>query len=169
MVKADSSAAEADEPGELVHCGPLVSYGYWQDDERTALRFKPAPAFSHYGGMAVWSGDTVRKDADGLLYFVGRDDEMIKTSGNRVSPAEVEEIAVSSGVVREAVALGVPDPRLGQSIVLVARGEAGREADMLAHFRRELPSFMQPRHVLWRADLPRNPNGKLDRWRSAMK
>jgi acyl-CoA synthetase (AMP-forming)/AMP-acid ligase II len=63
--------AADDEEGELVHCGPLVAQGYWQDAERTAERFKPAPAASHYGGMAVWSGDRVRRDGDGLLYFVG--------------------------------------------------------------------------------------------------
>ena len=70
--------------------------GYWQDPARTAERFKPAPAASAYGGMAVWSGDRVRRDADGLLYFVGREDGMIKTSGNRVSPTEIEEAALAS-------------------------------------------------------------------------
>src|SRR3546814_16166022 len=79
------------EAGGLVHCGPLVAQGYWRDPARTAERFRPAPAASRYGGMAVWSGDTVRRDARGLLYFVGRDDAMIKSAGNRISPTEVEE------------------------------------------------------------------------------
>jgi acyl-coenzyme A synthetase/AMP-(fatty) acid ligase len=152
------------EEGELVHAGPLVAKGYWNDPERTAVRFKPAPKGSLYGGTAVWSGDRVRQDEQGLLYFVGREDSMIKTSGNRVSPTEVEEAAVASGVVVEAVALGVPDDRLGEAIALVVRGR-GQEADVdLRNFlRRELPNFMQPAHIIWRDELPRSPNGKLDR------
>ena len=104
--------------GELVHAGPLVAQGYWNDPERTAERFKPAPAGSAYGGMAVWSGDRVRRDAEGLLYFVGREDGMIKTAGNRISPTEVEEAAIASGLIHEAVALGFPDARLGEAIAL---------------------------------------------------
>jgi acyl-coenzyme A synthetase/AMP-(fatty) acid ligase len=110
----------------------------------------------------VWSGDTVMRGADGLLRFVGRDDEMIKVSGNRVSPTEIEEAAIASRAVAEAVALGVPDERLGQAIRLVVRG-AGDEAALLAYFKAELPGFQQPREVIWVDALPRNPNGKLDR------
>ena len=150
--------------GELVHAGPLVAKGYWNDTARTAERFKPAPAGSIYGGTAVWSGDRVRRDAAGLLYFVGREDGMIKTSGNRVSPTEVEEAAVASGLVAEAVALGVPDPRLGEAIALIVRPDRrGEEADLRAWLKRELPNFMQPGPILWRDELPRSPNGKLDR------
>ncbi len=163
VVRRDGTEAAPDEPGELVHAGPLVAKGYWKDAERTASRFRPAPAFSAYGGTAVWSGDTVRRDADGLLYFVGRDDEMIKSSGNRISPAEIEDAAIASGWVREAVAFGVPDARLGQAICLVVRGEALKEAALQQHLRQELPNFMQPARTVWWDDLPRNPNGKLDR------
>jgi acyl-CoA ligase (AMP-forming) (exosortase A-associated) len=166
VVTAAGLEAKPGDPGELVHAGPLVAQGYWQDEERTAARFKPAPVWSRYGGLAVWSGDTVRRDKDGLHYFVGRDDEMIKTSGNRVSPAEIEEVAVASGAVAEAVAFGMPDPRLGQAIVLVVRpdqsmGDAPER--LVRHFKAELPQFMQPRHIIWRDALPRNANGKLDR------
>ncbi len=160
--KPDGTLCGPGEDGELVHAGPLVAKGYWNDPERTAVRFKPAPPGSIYGGIAVWSGDRVRQDEQGLLYFVGREDSMIKTSGNRVSPTEVEEAAVASGVVTEAVALGVPDDRLGEAIALVVRGTGPDEA--LRNFlRRELPNFMQPAHILWRDELPRSPNGKLDR------
>lgn len=159
----DGEGREAAE-GELVHAGPLVAQGYWRDPARTAERFKPAPASSTYGGMAVWSGDRVRRDEAGLLYFVGREDGMIKTSGNRVSPTEVEEAVVASGFAIEAVALGLPDPRLGEVIALVLRPDRrGEEAELRAHLRRELPNFMQPGPIIWRDDLPRSPNGKLDR------
>ncbi|HEX8625192.1 MAG TPA: acyl-CoA ligase (AMP-forming), exosortase A system-associated [Allosphingosinicella sp.] len=162
--RPDGSLCEPGEDGELVHAGPLVAKGYWNDPERTAVRFKPAPQGSLYGGTAVWSGDRVRRDEQGLLYFVGREDSMIKTRGNRVSPTEVEEAAVASGVVTEAVALGVPDDRLGEAIALVVRG-GGQEADsdLRNYLRRELPNFMQPAHIVWRDELPRSPNGKLDR------
>jgi acyl-CoA ligase (AMP-forming) (exosortase A-associated) len=150
--------------GELVHAGPLVAKGYWQDPVRTAERFKPAPAGSSYGGMAVWSGDRVRRDGDGLLYFVGREDGMIKTSGNRVSPTEVEEAAIASGLVHEAVALGFPDARLGEGIALIVRpDQSGQEEALRAFLKRQLPNFMQPGPILWREELPRSPNGKLDR------
>ncbi|WP_428683417.1 acyl-CoA ligase (AMP-forming), exosortase A system-associated [Sphingopyxis sp.] len=164
VCRPDGSVADDDEPGELVHAGPLVAKGYWRDAERTAQRFKPAPAASRYGGTAVWSGDTVRRDKDGLLTFVGRDDAMIKTAGNRVSPTEVEDVAVASGLVFEAVAFGVPDPRLGAAIVLIVRGKGARDEDGLAaYLKQNLPNFMQPQAIEWRDALPRNPNGKLDR------
>ncbi|HEX9932562.1 MAG TPA: acyl-CoA ligase (AMP-forming), exosortase A system-associated [Allosphingosinicella sp.] len=165
-VRPDGSLAAPEEEGELVHCGPLVAKGYWRDEARTAERFRAAPAASRYGGTAVWSGDRVRQDEQGLLYFVGRDDAMIKTSGNRVSPTEIEEAAVASGFALEAVALGYPDPRLGEAIALVVRPAArDREEGLRAFLKRELPNFMQPSAIVWRDELPRSPNGKLDRER----
>lgn len=164
VVTKDGKEAQPEQHGELVHAGPLVAQGYWKDAERTALRYKPAPAFSRYGGMAVWSGDTVWCDKDGLLYFVGRDDAMIKTSGNRVSPTEVEETAIESGLVAEACALGRKDDRLGEVIVLFVRahGEAD-EAALAAHMKAALPNFMQPAEYVWLNEIPKNANGKLDR------
>ena len=167
LVVADNGEIAADnEEGELVHCGPLVAHGYWQDPERTAERYKPAPAASRYGGMAVWSGDRVRRDADGLLYFVGRRDAMIKSAGNRISPAEIEEAALASGLVAEAVALGIPDVRLGQAVHLVVRA-APTASDAVEALPRilmqELPNFMQPKQIHWRDAMPISPNGKIDR------
>ena len=155
------------EEGELVHCGPLVAQGYWRDPVRTAERFRPAPSWSNYGGIAVHSGDRVQQEANGLLYFVGRRDAMIKSAGNRISPDEIEEAAMTSGLVSEAVALGMPDERLGQAVHLAVRaaGESSgsvREG-LQQHLARELPNFMQPRAVHWLDTLPRNPNGKFDR------
>lgn len=149
------------ETGELVHAGPLVAKGYWQDAERTSARFRPAPDWSRYGGTAVWSGDTVAKDSDDLLYFVGREDEMIKSSGHRISPLEIEEAAVGGGAL-EAVAHGISDDRLGQAIRLVVRG-SGDEPALRAHLKAELPGHMQPKLIEWRRELPRNANGKIDR------
>jgi acyl-CoA ligase (AMP-forming) (exosortase A-associated) len=163
VVGPDGRPAHPGEPGELIHAGPLVAQGYWRDPERTAQRFRPAPAWATSGGMAVWSGDTVVADGAGLLRFVGRDDEMIKSAGNRISPTEIEDAVMAGGETPEAVAIGVPDDRLGQMVVVVAKGDGSAEHALRERLRRELPNFMQPARYDWRADLPRNANGKLDR------
>jgi acyl-CoA ligase (AMP-forming) (exosortase A-associated) len=162
VVGDDGRVTSPAEEGELVHCGPLVAQGYWQDAERTAERFKPAPEKSRYGGTAVWSGDRVTRDEEGLLYFVGRRDAMIKTAGNRISPQEIEEAALATGLVSEAAAVGVKDERLGQAVLLVVRG-SGDEAALKAALKRDLPNFMQPHQIRWVERMPLNPNGKIDR------
>lgn len=168
VLRPDGSPCAPGEEGELVHRGALVALGYWNDPERTAERYRPV----HHPGqewrapeLAVWSGDTVVADEEGFLYFVGRRDEMIKTSGYRVSPTEVEEAAYSTGLVRDAVALGVADDTLGQRIVLVATPTAP-ELDvsaLVAALRQLLPLYMVPAQVEVRDELPRSPNGKFDR------
>ena len=171
VVRPDGTRCDPGEPGELVHRGSLVALGYWNDPEKTAERFRPAPA--RLGGLvleeiAVWSGDMVKTDEDGYLYFVGRHDEMIKVSGYRISPSEVEEVLFATGLVAEAAAVGIPHPTLGQAIVVVAAPAPGKQPDteaLLAVCRKELPTFMMPALVDWREQLPRNPNGKYDRAR----
>lgn len=172
VLRDDGTACDADEPGELVHRGPLVALGYWNRPEETALRFRALPGALVAGRqgvaaaeLAVYSGDTVRRDAEGFLYFVGRRDEMIKTSGYRVSPTEVEEAVYASGLVREVLAVGVAHETLGQAIhvAAVAADVANTDA-LLALCRAQLPGYMVPVAVHWSNEpLPRNPNGKLDR------
>jgi acyl-CoA ligase (AMP-forming) (exosortase A-associated) len=168
VVREDGSICDAGEQGELVHRGALVAMGYWGDPERTAERFKPAPSRDDAictTETAVFSGDLVTRDEEGFLYFVGRKDEMIKTSGYRVSPTEVEEVAYSTGLIGDAVALGVDDERLGQHILLAVSPANGHvdSDELLAVLRRELPRYMVPQHVVVRPSLPRSPNGKFDR------
>jgi acyl-CoA ligase (AMP-forming) (exosortase A-associated) len=170
VVREDGSLCDANEPGELVHRGALVSLGYWNDPAKTAERFKPAPGQASglvMPEIAVWSGDTVRRDEDGFLYFISRRDEMIKTSGYRVSPTEVEEAVYGTGLVGEVAALGVEHPVLGQAIVLVATAPANSALDpaaVMSKCRERLPAFMVPARVIERnGSLPRNPNGKIDR------
>jgi acyl-CoA ligase (AMP-forming) (exosortase A-associated) len=166
----DGTRCPPGEPGELVHRGALVALGYWNDPEATAERFRPAPSRDPAlctPEIAVWSGDLVVEDEQGFLSFVGRRDEMIKTSGYRVSPAEVEEAAYDTGLVGDAVAIGVDDPELGQQIVLAvspAADPGAFEPDaLLAAMRRRLPRFMLPKRVEAMPELPRSPNGKFDR------
>ena len=165
VINDEGEVAAPDEEGELVHCGPLVAQGYWQDPERTAERFKPAPKQSAYGGTAVWSGDRVKRAGNGLLYFVGRRDAMIKSAGNRISPQEIEDAAIATDLVAEAVALGIPDERLGHAVHLVVRGSSdeGEQTKLPKLLLKELPNFMQPQAIHWREAMPLNPNGKIDR------
>ncbi len=174
VVREDGSPCLPGEPGELVHRGPLVAMGYWNDAKRTAERFRPAPgqeAGIPLPEMAVWSGDTVKMDEDDYLYFIGRKDDMIKTSGYRVSPTEVEEVLYASGLVGQAVALGIPHPIMGQAVVAVVTPVTGKEVEiqaLLNHCKQKLPSFMVPAHIRVQQDLPSNPNGKIDRKQLAM-
>lgn len=168
VLRADGTECEPGEPGELVHRGPLVALGYWNDPVRTAERFRPVV---HEGQSwraperAVWSGDTVVADDEGFLFFVGRGDDMIKTSGYRVSPTEIEEAASDTGLVRDVVAVGVADDALGQRIVLVVSAAQPdlTERALVAALRGRLPAYMLPSRVDIRPDLPRSPNGKFDR------
>lgn len=169
VVRPDGTTCQPGESGELVHRGSLVALGYWNDVDKTAERFKPSP--TQLTGLpmteiAVWSGDTVSMDNEGFLYFVGRQDEMIKTSGYRVSPTEVEEVIYASGLAREAVVLGITHPLLGQAIVVAAAAVEGGtldSAEIINYCRREMPTFMVPVHIAEFDALPRNPNGKIDR------
>jgi acyl-CoA ligase (AMP-forming) (exosortase A-associated) len=175
VLRPDGSPCDADESGELVHRGPLVSLGYWNNPEQTAERFKPLAGYaSPLEGLllpeyAVFSGDTVRRDADGFLYFVGRKDEMIKTSGYRVSPTEVEEALYATGLVLECAAFGVEHALLGQAIqVLVVCSPATMgleiQRDLLDICRTKLPGYMVPAGIqVVQQPLLRNMNGKIDR------
>ena len=175
VLREDGTPCADDEPGELVHRGALVGLGYWNDAETTAERYKPLPvgvggreAGLQLAEIAVFSGDTVRRDAEGFLYFIGRRDEMIKTSGYRVSPTEVEEMVYATRRVGECVAFGVDHPVLGQVIQViatpVAAGQALDVAALLADCRRAMPAYMVPAGIEpATGPLPRNPNGKIDR------
>lgn len=174
VLREDGSPCAPHEPGELVHRGALVGMGYWNDPEKTAERYKPLPSHSpsREAGLvlpeiAVFSGDTVHMDEEGFLYFVGRRDEMIKTSGYRVSPTEVEEILYATKLVGECVAFGSDHPALGQAIRVIATPPAGGSLNadtLLAECRKQMPSYMVPAAIEIRpGPLPRNPNGKIDR------
>jgi acyl-CoA synthetase (AMP-forming)/AMP-acid ligase II len=170
VVREDGSPCGPEEVGELVHVGACVTLGYWNDAARTALRYRPSPELKPGGAprdTAVWSGDLVRRDADGFLYFVARNDAQIKSSGYRISPEEIEEVVHASGLVAEAVALGVPDDRLGETIVLLVTSFAPATSLDPEALRRwcaqHLPPYMVPNRVIVREALPRNPNGKFDR------
>jgi acyl-CoA ligase (AMP-forming) (exosortase A-associated) len=175
VLRDDGTECAADEPGELVHRGPLVGQGYWGDAEKTAERYRLLPPGLPCRELglqlpeyAVFSGDNVRRDAEGFLYFIGRRDEMIKTSGYRVSPTEVEEVLYGTHLVGECVAFGIDHPALGQEIRVIATPPAGAAAVDIAALgaecRRLMPAYMVPAGFdSVEGPLPRNPNGKIDR------
>ena len=151
-----------------MHRGALVALGYWNDAAKTAERFRPAPGQDSalpLPEMAVWSGDIVRRDADGYLYHIGRNDDLIKVSGYRISPAEIEETLHASGLVDDVAVFGVPHPELGQAIVVLAVAPETLATNvLLKECQRRLPAYMVPAHIeIVAPPFARNPNGKLDR------
>jgi len=175
VLREDGTECAPDEPGELVHRGALVGQGYWNDPEKTAERYKllPVGAGGRESGLqlpeyAVFSGDNVRRDAEGFLYFIGRRDEMMKTSGYRVSPTEVEEVLYATRLLGECAAFGVDHPALGQAIQVIATPPANADTvdvpAVLAACKQHMPAYMVPHGIqVVPGPLPRNPNGKIDR------
>jgi acyl-CoA ligase (AMP-forming) (exosortase A-associated) len=157
------------EHGELVHRGPHVALGYWNDPEKTAECFRPLPGQADelpITEIAAWSGDTIRMDDEGFLYFVERKDAMIKTSGYRVSPSEIEEIIYESGLVSGVVAFGIPHAVLGQSIqavITVKQNQPDCIERILYACKQNLPNYMLPQHIEIVEELPKTVNGKIDR------
>lgn len=156
------------EIGELVHRGPTVSLGYWGRPEDTNRVLRPNPLLLPEMGdceRICYSGDLVKMDEDGFLYFQGRRDAMIKSSGFRISPTEVEEALFSSGKLRLAAVIGIPDEVLGQSIkafVVLKNGESPSAEALLAHCSEKLPRYMIPKTVEFLEEMPKTTSGKVD-------
>jgi acyl-CoA ligase (AMP-forming) (exosortase A-associated) len=165
-VTADGRRAAPGEPGILVHRGPTVSLGYWRRPEDTARVLRPDPRTpAERGGVVVcYSGDMVVEDEDGFLTFVGRADAMIKSSGYRISPTEVEEVVMATGAFRQVAVIGLPDATAGQRVhaVAVPSTEACSPPAVLAAIADKLPAYMLPREIELVAMLPTTPNGKVD-------
>jgi len=166
VLRDDSTPCDAGEVGQLVHRGPTVAAGYWNDAEATERIFRPnplRPAEAPSTERVVFSGDLVRRDAAGLLYFVGRGDRMIKTLGHRVAPDEVADVLLESGEVLEAVVAGEADALRGERVVAYVRlAPAGSLAKLEGFCRQELPRHMQPCRYEVRTCLPRLGGGKYD-------
>jgi acyl-CoA synthetase (AMP-forming)/AMP-acid ligase II len=166
VVREDGSLCDANEPGELVHRGPTVSLGYWKDSEITSRIFRPNP--QRPGGAqdlerVVYSGDLVRRDEEGYLYYVGRRDTLIKTMGFRVSPDEVASVLYASGEILESIVLSEPDEQRGERIVAYVKLKPDGAVDRLRAFcGTELPRYMQPARFEVRDELPRTSSGKFD-------
>lgn len=156
------------EVGELVHRGPTVSIGYWGNPEATDRVLKRNPLLPPELGdveRVCYSGDLVKMDADGFLYYVGRRDAMIKSSGIRISPTEVEEVVFQSGKVRHAAAIGLPDEILGHVVKILVMPRDGEPVDtaaLLTFCEENMPRHMVPKFVEVLPELPKTSSGKVD-------
>jgi len=169
VLREDGSSCDDDEEGELVHIGPLVTLGYWHNKIATAERYKPTPKQAinaQKTPLAVYTGDYVKRDAEGFLYFVARKDTMIKTSGYRVSPTELESVLLQLPQVEEATIISSPSVNLGQAIIaLIVASMDDKEllkTSILRHCKLNLPNYMVPKEIVFVNEFPRNPNGKVD-------
>ncbi len=153
-------------PGEVgtLHVrGPNVMRGYWNDPVRTAQALVPAPVA---GEVMLRTGDQFTRDAAGLLHFVARSDDIIKSRGEKVSPTEVENAIYRLPGVSETIVVGMPDPMLGQAVwalVTLKPGATLVENQVKRACSDRLESYMVPKRVLFVAELPRTANGKLSR------
>ena len=150
-----------------MHRGPTVSLGYWNRPEDTAAALRRNPFVGEHEGADVvcWSGDLARMDEEGFLYFVGRNDAMIKSAGYRISPTEVEEVLMATGGLQQAAVIGLPDAVMGErvhAVVVPSPSQPAERDALLSHCTRELPAHMVPRDIEFAAELPRSPNGKVD-------
>jgi len=166
VVREDGTLADEGEIGELVHGGPTTGIGYFGDPETTQRAFRANPFLTTgESGPArvVYSGDLVRRDAEGLLYYVGRRDRMIKTLGFRVSPDEICDVVQASGQVSDAAVVTEPDPVRGERIVACVVLREGSTLEQLTRFcKMELPRHMQPARYVVLDAVPRNASGKHD-------
>ena len=168
VLNEQGEPCEPGEIGELVHRGPTVSLGYWNRPEDTVRALRSNPRLPPEMGdceRVCYSGDLVKMDADGFLYFVGRRDTMIKSSGFRISPTEVEEVLYQTGKVRGAAAIGVPDEMLGQAVKAFVVPKDGRPLDveeLLAVCSERMPRYMVPKFVEVLQELPKTSSGKVD-------
>jgi len=163
LMDAAGNPVAPGETGELVVRGAHVMKGYWNLPEKTEAKLRP--------GRYPWerelhTGDLFRVDEAGYLYFVSRQDDIIKTRGEKVSPIEVENCIAELASVQDVGVTGVPDPILGEAIkavVVAAEGAAVTEKAIIGHCRSRLENFMVPKIVEFRASLPKVPSGKLIR------
>ncbi|MBI2358868.1 MAG: AMP-binding protein, partial [Deltaproteobacteria bacterium] len=169
VVHEDGRLCEPGEVGELVHRGATVTLGYWKEPEATAKVFRPHPSPVSRNGReetVVFSGDLVKMDSEGYLYFVGRRDQLIKTRGYRVSPEEIESWVFASGLVAHVVAFAVPDDQVDSHIVLavVPKEPAGFSREALDDYcKNEMPEYMRPHDISIYKEFPLTAAGKPDR------
>ncbi len=145
--------------GELVVRGRHVMRGYWNDPVRTAARFRPGAV---PGEQLCYTGDLFKMDEAGFFYFVARQDDVIKSRGEKVPPKEVENVLYGLAGVREAAVIGVPDPVLGQAVkAFVVVDEPLTAVDVMRHCRAHLEDCMMPKYVELRDELPKTATGKI--------
>jgi acyl-coenzyme A synthetase/AMP-(fatty) acid ligase len=156
------------EKGELVHRGVLVAKGYWNDSIKTAEKFRPFSCNLPEVPLqekVVWSGDIVHQDDDGYFYFHGREDDLIKSSGYRISPQEIEDVLNEIRGIKEAIIISAQHPKLGAAIIAIIsfETETPLECSIRKICQKALPNYMIPHKFVFTENILRNANGKYHR------
>lgn len=157
IVAADGRECAADEPGELLICGPHVCAGYWN---------RPAESAQAIVDGWLHTGDLARRDAEGYYWIVGRLKDVIISGGENIYPAEVESVLAAHPAVAEAALLGVPDAtwgEVGHAVVVLHPGHALDADALLAFCAARLARYKLPKRVSVVAALPRTGAGKIDK------
>ena len=168
VVNDEGKRCQPGEIGELVHRGPTVSLGYWGRPELSRQVLRPNPFASDQCDsveQVVYSGDLVRMDDEGYLFFVGRRDNQIKSAGFRISPNEVEQVLCESPEVQQAAVVGVPNEVLGQHLeAFVTRSgqQIINESCLIGFCGERLPRHMIPKRIHCIDVLPMTSSGKID-------
>jgi acyl-coenzyme A synthetase/AMP-(fatty) acid ligase len=168
IVRDDGTLAEPGEPGQIVHRGDFVCLGYWNDPHATAAAIRPdplAPQDQTDPPGAMFTGDLGMIDEQGMLHFLGRRDNMLKSMGVRVCPGEVEELLWDSGLVSQCAVFGRKHDLLGDEIwaaVVPKRPGDDPTTSLKAYARQAMSPFMQPRRYIVKMDLPKTTTGKID-------
>ncbi len=163
LLTPDGDPVPADEPGILHIRGPHVMLGYLNKKELSDEMLKNGKL---PGEKILCSNDWFKMDDEGFLYFLGRNDDIIKTRGEKVSPVEIENIIYKIPGVKEVAVMGVPDPIMGESVVVfVTTHEASTltEKDIQRTCMIHLEPFMIPQKVLFLSEMPKSTNRKIDK------
>lgn len=155
VVDPNDQEVPAGEQGELVARGPAVMLGYYKDDEKTAQTFR--------NGW-LHTGDLVRMDEEGFVYFVDRLKDMIKTGGENVASQEVESMLFNCPGVLDAAVIGLPDEYWSEivtAVVVPAQGEELTEEGIIAFCKKSLAGYKVPKKAFLVDEMPRNPSGKI--------
>jgi len=149
--------------GELVIRGANVMRGYWGRPEQTAARLIEGPLPNE---RVLLTGDRFRTDANGLLYFVSRNDDIFKCRGEKVAPAAIEHVLYQLPEIAEVAVIGVEDASDGMAIKAVIVPTEGRELSeqrIRKHCREHLDPVFMPKFIETRSALPKTDSGKLRR------
>jgi len=165
VIDAERKPVPAGIPGELCLSGSQVTNGYWNEPKKTQEQFVRLPA----AGERSWyrTGDIVRQDAKGCLYYLGRVDHQVKIRGYRVELQEIEAVLrrVCGTAQVVSVAWPVENGSADGVVAFVSGVDALDHDEVLAYCSKVLPGYMVPRKVYLCDEMPLNTNGKIDRSR----
>lgn len=163
LLSAEGNPVPVGEPGILHIRGPHVMLGYWNKEELSNEMLKPGKL---PGEKILCSNDLFKMDEEGFLYFQGRTDDIIKTRGEKVSPVEIENVIYKIEGVKEVAVIGFSDVVMGESIIAHVTTHDHSQLNEKAiqqECMSKLEVFMVPQKVIFLDEMPKSPNGKIDK------